>query len=175
MKWCLYVENSLCESDSNLSTNRQTDRQTDRWNVTQRVILANGNFLWPVICSEYCDVIYYITTWLHLLHHSIITSLRISYGCVIVSYMWDRSFQWRVSTYRPVARKPEVVAQIRRDTSERGHPAAHFGSHPISLRQILKILCAREISSFYVTYLTFDLDLWPWPEMSRWKINVGPI
>ena len=59
----------------------QTHTQTHKWNVTQRVILANGNFLWPVICSEYCDVIYYITTWLHLLHHNIFTSLRISYGC----------------------------------------------------------------------------------------------
>ena len=153
----------------------QTNRQTNRWKVTQRVILANGNFLWPVIWSEYCGVIYDITIWLHLLHHNIITSLRISYGCVIVSYMWDRSFQWRFSTYRPVAQKPEVVTEIRWNTSEKGPPAAHFGSYLISLRQILKILCFLEISSFYVTYLTSDLDLWPWPEMSRWKINVGPI
>ena len=132
-------------------------------------------FLWPVICSEYCDVIYYITTWLHLLQHNIITSLHISYRCVIVSYMWNRRFQWRISTYWPVAWKPEVVGKFCSNTSERGLPAAHFGSHAISLRQIIKISCAREISSFYVTYLTSDLDLWPWPEMSRWKINVGPI
>ena len=131
LKSCWYVVNWLCDSVSNMSTHMHwfwLFSWTVKWNVTQRVILANGNSLWPVICSEYCDVIYYITTWLHLLHHSIITSLRISYGCVIVSYMWDRSFQWRFSTYRPVARKPEVGAQMCWHTSGRGPPAVHFGS-----------------------------------------------
>ena len=58
-----------------------------------------------------------------------------------------------------LARIAEVVAEISSNISERGLPAAHFGSHAISLRQIIKISCAREISSFYVTYLTSDLDL----------------
>ena len=31
--------------------------------------------------------------------------------------------------------------------------------------------CLSQISSIYVTYLTFVIDLWPWPEMSRWKIT----
>ena len=58
-----------------------------------------------------------------------------------------------------VDRKPEVVALICLNTYQTEFSAVHFRLCFISLRQILKILCAREISSFYVTYLTFDLDL----------------
>ena len=69
--------------------------------------------------------------------------------------------------------------------TERGHFAVHFGFYFISLRPLLKILWYNEILPIYVTYLTFDLDLRPWPEMSRWKkliwdssysiILVGPL
>ena len=33
--------------------------------------------------------------------------------------------------------------------------------------------CLSQISSIYVTYLTFVIDLWPWPEMSRKKITMA--
>ena len=130
--------------------------------------------IWPLTLTF--DLHHCFDLWL-LLQVSIDTymlSFNLLQQILSVFTIFDNAFR-RVSTYRPVARKPEVVAQFGPDRDWRGCPAEHFGSYPISLRQILKILCACEISSFYVTYLTSDLDLWPWPEMSRWKINVGPI
>ena len=41
--------------------------------------------------------------------------------------IFDNAFR-RISTYRPVARKPEVEAQMCWHTSGRGPPAVHFGS-----------------------------------------------
>ena len=72
----------------------------------------------------------------------------------------------RERTYRLIAEKPEVVAQIWPDRDERGLNALHFGFCLSSLQWILRILHALEISSIFDTYLTFDLDLWPLPEMS---------
>ena len=94
--------------------------------------------------------------WCDLLHHYMITLTTSQHNYITTYLLWmcnselyvRSQFSWRFSTYRPVARKPEVVAKICWNTSERGSPAAHFGSHPISLRQIIKISCAREISSF---------------------------
>ena len=58
---CWYVENSLCESVSNLST----DKQTNTWKVTQRVILA-FLILFTDICSDLCSDWFLFTdlTWL---------------------------------------------------------------------------------------------------------------
>ena len=72
---------------------------------------------------------------------------------------FDDAFQLR-STYWLLEQKPEVVAQIWCHPFRRGSPNAHFGFYLVSLQQILKILCFREISSIYVTYSTSDHDLW---------------
>ena len=46
MKWCWYVENSLCESVSKMSTNRQTDKQTNKpGRPTDCRKFASNNFL----------------------------------------------------------------------------------------------------------------------------------
>ena len=65
----------------------------------------------------------------------------------------------RERTYRLIAEKPEVVAQIWPDRDERGLNALHGGLCLSSLRCILTILQALEISSIFDT----SCDLWPWP------------
>ena len=88
--------------------------------------------------------------------------------------IFDDAFRlW--STYRPVEQKSEVVHKIWCNPIRRRAPTAHFGLYLVSLRQILKILCFCKISSIYVTYMTFDLALWPWLEISLWKNNQWPI
>ena len=58
-----------------------------------------------------------------------------------------------------ISRKRDIGAQMCLNSCETKFSAAHIKFYSISLRQKIKILWALEISSFYVMYLTFDLDL----------------
>ena len=130
--------------------------------------------IWPSTLTFDLDCRFYIWLLLRIPIYTYILNFSLLRQILSDIAIFDDAFR-RGSTYRPVERKPEVVAQIWYQPFRRGSPTGHFGFYLVSLRQILRILRAREISPIYVTYLTFDLDLWPWPEMSLSNIDQGPI
>ena len=124
--------------------------------------------LWPLIL--FSTSILYIRSlhlWIHVDIH-----LPFKFQPPTTNIKRFRYFQWRVSIYRSVAHKTGSRSSHLLSTFRRGGPAAHFFfnfianvTDSVSLWNIV----------IYITYLTFDLNLWHSPKMSRWKINLGPI
>ena len=160
---CWYVVNWLSNEVSNLSTDKQTDRQTNERSLKEWY--WRNDFFSKISDIEWNGVMLMFSE--HWEHNSAVKSeIAASYKKSWAKTSFSVTRSDRERTYRLIAEKPEVVAQIWPDRDERGLNALHVGFCLSSLRWILRILHGLEISSIFDTYLTFDLDLWPLPEMS---------
>ena len=126
--------------------------------------------IWPLTLTCDLDHSFNIRLLLRVPMYTYILNINFLRQILSGIAIFDDMF-WLCSTYRPVEQKREVAAQVWHSVFKKGCSTAHFGICFVSLRQIVTFQWYREISSIFETYLTFDIDLWPWPEMWLWYIS----
>ena len=111
--------------------------------------LIKIKFVGKILCFYRTDIITRHTACVIL---GISTSLKLS--AISPSSLRDIGWYcWQLSWSTVPRITQEVCLAIE-------SPTAHFSLYLVTLRQILRILWSCEISSIYVTYLSFDLDLY---------------
>ena len=95
VNWCWYIENSLCDSVSNLSTHIHwfwLFSWTVKWNVTQRVILAN-RFFWLTCHLLWINDLYSNVIYSECLYFYIITQIAVLLWVTCKIAVFDDAFR----------------------------------------------------------------------------------